>query len=111
MKISDKKLTVAAQLWYNKATEDVMPVIVPVRDLKDTNRISELCNKEMRPVFVTKNGYGDMVIMSMAYYEEAIGRNAIYAKLEEARADVAAGRVKPMSEVMNRLRSKFDVQA
>lgn len=108
---SDEKLTVAAQLWYNKATEDVMPVIVPVRDLKDTNRISELCHKEMRPVFVTKNGYGDMVIMSMAYYEEAIGRNAIYAKLEEARADVAAGRVKPMSEVMNRLRSKFDVQA
>ena len=111
MKISDEKLTVAAQLWYNKATEVVMPVIVPVRDLKDTNRISELCHKEMRPVFVTKNGYGDMVIMSMAYYEEAIGRNAIYAKLEEARADVAAGRVKPMSEVMNRLRSKFDVQA
>ena len=33
-----------------------MPVIVPVRDLKDTNKISELCNREKRPVFVTKNG-------------------------------------------------------
>jgi len=88
-----------------------MPVIVPVRDLKDTNRISELCNREMRPVFVTKNGYGDMVIMSMAYYEESMGRNAVYAKLAEARADVAAGRVKPLREVMSRVRSKFDVHA
>ena len=54
-----------------------MPVIVPIRDLRDANRISELCNSEKRPVSITKNGYGDMVIMSMAYYEEAIGRNAI----------------------------------
>jgi len=88
-----------------------MPVIVPVRDLKDTNRISELCNKEMRPVFVTKNGYGDMVIMSMAYYEESMGRNAVYAKLAEAHADVAAGRVKPLREALSRMRSKFDVHA
>lgn len=88
-----------------------MPVIVPVRDLKDTNRISELCNSEKRPVFITKNGYGDMVIMSMAYYEEAIGRNAIYAKLEEARADVVSGRVKPLQKALARQRSKFNVHA
>ena len=88
-----------------------MPVIVPVRDLKDTNRISELCNREKRPVFVTKNGYGDMVIMSMAYYEEAIGRNAIYAKLGEAQADIAAGRVKPLRKVLAKQRAKFRVHA
>ena len=86
-----------------------MPVIVPVRDLKDTNKISELCNREKRPVFVTKNGYGDMVIMSMAYYEETIGRNAIYTKLEEARADVSAGRVKPLRNTIARQRAKFNV--
>lgn len=88
-----------------------MPVIVPVRDLKDTNKISELCNREKRPVFITKNGYGDMVIMSMAYYEETIGRNAIYAKLEEARADVVAGRVKPLSKVIAKQRAKLNVRA
>ena len=88
-----------------------MPVIVPVRDLKDTNRISELCNSEKRPVFITKNGYGDMVIMSMAYYEEAIGRNAIYAKLEEARADVVSGRVQPLQKALTRQRAKFNVHA
>jgi prevent-host-death family protein len=88
-----------------------MPVIVPVRDLKDTNKISELCNREKRPVFITKNGYGDMVIMSMAYYEETMGRNAVYAKLEEARADVAAGRVKPLNKAIAKQRSKLNVQA
>ena len=88
-----------------------MPVIVPVRDLKDTNKISELCNREKRPIFITKNGYGDMVIMSMAYYEEALGRNAIYAKLEEAESDVAAGRVKPLRSVLERQRAKFNVHA
>ena len=88
-----------------------MPVIVPVRDLKDTNRISELCNSEKRPVFITKNGYGDMVIMSMAFYEEAIGRNAVYAKLEEAESDIVSGRVKPLRKVRARQRKKFNVHA
>ena len=85
-----------------------MPVIVPVRDLKDTNKISELCNREKRPVFITKNGYGDMVIMSMAYYEESIGRNSVYAKLEEARADSVAGRVLPLRNVLARQKAKFN---
>ena len=89
----------------------LMPVIVPVGDLKDTNRISELCNSEKRPVFITKNGYGDMVIMSMAYYDEAIARNDVYAKLEEARTDIAAGRVKPLRRVLASQRAKFDVLA
>lgn len=86
-----------------------MPVIVPVKDLMDTNKISALCNSEKRPVFVKQNGYGDMVIMSMAYYEEAIGRNAIYAKLEEAQADAAAGRVKPLGKVLARQKAKLNV--
>ncbi len=88
-----------------------MPMIVPVRDLKDTNRISELCNSENRPIFITKNGYGDMVIMSMACYEQTMGRNAVYAKLEEARADVAAGRMKPFRRVTSEQRAKFNVHA
>ena len=87
-----------------------MPVIVPVRDLKNTTRISELCNSEKRPVFITKNGYGDMVIMSMAFYEESIGSNAVYAKLEEARADIAAGRVKPLRTVLARQRAKVNAR-
>ena len=42
-----------------------MPRIIPIRDLKDTAAISQMCNESMEPVYITKNGYGDMVIMSM----------------------------------------------
>ena len=39
--------------------------IVPIRDLRDTNEISERCKNSREPIFVTKNGYGDMVLMSL----------------------------------------------
>ena len=42
-----------------------MPHIIPIRDLKDTAKVSELCHKTGEPIFITKNGYGDMVLMSM----------------------------------------------
>ena len=42
-----------------------MPQIVPIRDLKNTAHISALCHESDEPVFITKNGYGDMVIISM----------------------------------------------
>ena len=43
-----------------------MPRIIPIRDLRDTGKISEMCNASREPIYITKNGYGDMVIMSMA---------------------------------------------
>ena len=86
-----------------------MPRIVPIRDLKNTTAISTLCHEDDEPIFITKNGYGDMVVMSMSFYEQTIGRNDVYARLAEAEADVAAGRVKPAREVISRLRSKVNV--
>lgn len=47
-----------------------MPQIIPIRDLKNTTEISRLCNESNDPIFITKNGYGDMVIMSMKVYKE-----------------------------------------
>ena len=61
-----------------------MPQIVPIRDLKDTTSISNLCHESKEPVFVTKNGYGDMVIMSMEVYERSMYISDRYGKLEEA---------------------------
>ena len=46
-----------------------MPQIRPITDLRNTNEISELCHARREPVFITKNGYGDLVIMSMETYE------------------------------------------
>ena len=42
-----------------------MPIIKPITDLRNTNEISEICHKQQQPVFITKNGYGDLVVMSM----------------------------------------------
>lgn len=42
-----------------------MPEIIPIRDLKNTNAISQRCHETQDPIFVTKSGYGDMVIMSI----------------------------------------------
>ena len=47
-----------------------MPEIIPIRDLKNTNAISQRCHETAEPIFVTKNGYGDMVLMSMETYEK-----------------------------------------
>ena len=41
-----------------------MPRIIPIRDLKNTAAVSQMCSESKEPVYITKNGYGDMVIMS-----------------------------------------------
>ena len=46
-----------------------MPQIIPIKDLKNTANISELCHSLNEPIFITKNGYGDMVLMNIDYYE------------------------------------------
>jgi len=71
-----------------------MPLIIPIRDLKNTGEISQLCHKTNEPIFITKNGYGDMVIMSMKIFEEWMCMQDVYSKLAEPETDVAAGRIK-----------------
>ena len=68
-----------------------MPVIKPITDLRNTNEISELCHKQQQPVFITKNGYGDLVVMSMETYEELLSTNQIDKAIFEAEREVAEG--------------------
>lgn len=49
-----------------------MPQIRPITDLRNTTEISELCHAKREPLFITKNGYGDLVVMSIETYEEMI---------------------------------------
>ncbi len=49
-----------------------MPQIIPIKELKNTSEISEMCHDSNEPIYVTKNGYGDMVIMSIELYEQTI---------------------------------------
>ena len=64
--------------------------IVPIRDLRNTNEISERCRNSAEPIFITKNGYGDMVIMSMDTYQRTVAMADVYRKLMEAETELAA---------------------
>ena len=61
-----------------------MPQIIPIKDLKNTAEISEMCHKINEPIYVTKNGYGDMVVMSMEAFEKMQFESDVYFKLAEA---------------------------
>ena len=85
-----------------------MPQIRPIKDLRNTNEISETCHKYGEPIFITKNGYGDLVVMSMDTYERQLALVDVYKKLAEAEAQIAQGL--PMldgEEVFKKLRNKY----
>lgn len=84
-----------------------MPHIIPIRDLKDTTAISKMCSESDEPVYITKNGYGDMVIMSMKTYEEKLFLADVYAKLAEAETEIKEGKVSDAREGMEALREKY----
>jgi len=83
-----------------------MPHIIPIRDLKDTAAISQMCSMSNEPVFITKNGYGDMVIMSMRTYEEMTLMLDVYAKLAEAENEVREGKTVDARTALKELRAK-----
>ncbi len=84
-----------------------MPEIRPITDLRNTNEISALCHKNHEPIFITKNGYGDLVVMSMETYERQLALVGVYKKLAEAEEQIAKG--VPLldgGEVFKKLREK-----
>lgn len=86
-----------------------MPQIIPIRDLKNTSEISEKCRLSDAPIFITKNGYGDMVIMSMKRYEESLAKLDVYAKLADAEQQVSQGLSKEATTSLKSLRAKYHV--
>ena len=84
-----------------------MPKIIPIRDLKNTTAISERCHAVGEPIFVTKNGYGDMVVMSIEAYEERMRMLDVYAKLASAEQQVASGQVLSAEASVKGLREKY----
>jgi len=84
-----------------------MPKIIPIKDLKDTGKLSQMCHESTEPIYVTKNGYGDMVIMSLHLYEQKMFMQDVYAKLAEAEEDVAAGNTHDAAESLDRSRAKI----
>ena len=86
-----------------------MPHIIPIRDLKNTGEISQLCHDTNEPIYITKNGYGDMVIMSIKMFEERMYMQDVYSKLAESECSVSAGRITNAKESLERIRKKYNV--
>ena len=82
--------------------------IMPITDLRKTNEISDICHKSQEPIFVTKNGYGDLVVMSIEAYERLITDTQIDAAIAEAETEMEGGAVlMDAREALSGLRRKY----
>ena len=84
-----------------------MPQIIPIKDLKDTAAISEMCHQADSPIFITKNGYGDMVLMSMEVYELTMKQLTMYRDIEISEEQMATGQVKDARAALKETRKKY----
>ncbi len=85
-----------------------MPQIRPITDMRNTTEISNLCHAKREPIFITKNGYGDMVVMSMETYDELLEMTSTDSAIAEAEAEFAAsGRLYDAREELRALRRKY----
>ncbi|KLU61005.1 hypothetical protein CEB3_c25750 [Peptococcaceae bacterium CEB3] len=65
----------------------IIPQIRPITDLRNTNEISELCHAKKEPIFITKNGYGDLVVMSIETFDSMLEDRELDAAIAEAEAE------------------------
>lgn len=85
-----------------------MPHIEPISELRNTNKISKLCYNSHEPVFITKNGRGHLVVMSMDLYEKQFNQAELNEAIEASEAKYAEdGILLDADEVLADLRSKY----
>ena len=85
-----------------------MPQIRPITDLRNTTEISEICHQSHEPIFITKNGYGDLVVMSIESYERILAKTTLYTKLAEAEKQITDGvELINADDVFAKLREKY----
>ena len=69
----------------------IMPLIMPIKDLRNTTEISNIAHKEQEPIFITKNGYSDLVVMSSELYDKFARMNRIDQAIFESEQEIANG--------------------
>ena len=83
--------------------------IVPMRDLKDTVKIEKLCSMENGPVFVTKNGYGRLVVMDIEYFQKTMNKLYEATALNKGIAALEEGKLSDGKAVMEEMRLKYGI--
>lgn len=86
-----------------------MPQIIPIRDLRNTSEISELCHSVDEPIYITKNGYGDMVIMSVETYEKVNERLKMYQSILTSEYQIRDGQVLDAIESLKKIKEEYDL--
>ncbi len=77
-----------------------MPIIRPSSDLRNNyNEISTICHQTKSPVYITKNGSGDLAVMSIELYELLTGKYELYKELEKGINSIKNGKVYSAEEV------------
>lgn len=84
-----------------------MPQIRPLTALKNTTEISNICHKTKEPVFITNNGYGDLVIMSIETYERQLAMSEVYQKLSHAQKQVNDKLPLENQNIFKKLKKKY----
>ena len=85
-----------------------MPTIIPIRDLRKTSEISEMAHSKKEPIFVTKNGYSDLVIMSAELYDRLVRISRIDQAISEAEEEVKkGGKPVELKEAWKKLNKKY----
>lgn len=84
-----------------------MPKIIPITDLRNTTDVSGICHESNEPIFITKNGYGDMVIMSMEAYDNLLSSLSIDSAIAASEAELKqSGDLHNAEDVFSALRRK-----
>lgn len=85
-----------------------MPLIMPINDLKDTNRISELAHHGNEPIFITQNGYSDLVVMSSELYDDITNTSRIDRAIYESKLETEnGGKDVDAKELFDKLEMKY----
>jgi len=85
-----------------------MPAIRPSSDLRNKyNEISEFCHKYAEPVYITKNGQGDLAVMSIETFERLAGKFELYHLLGEGLSELKEGRVITAEETFKQIEDSF----
>ncbi len=79
-----------------------MPTIRPSSDLRNNyNEISEFCHKYSEPVYITKNGQGDLAVMSIETYEKLVGKFELYKLIDEGLESMENKKVRPFRAALS----------
>ncbi len=84
-----------------------MPQIMPIKELKNTSSVSEMCHKADEPIFITKNGYGDMVLMSIELFEATQKKWSMYSDIDLSEQQIRNGETKDAKKALSAVKEKY----